>query len=300
MDLKQGPIKELYEKTVQLEDIISNIDENLPETIENKIQELQKDKEESLSYYKKILFNLETRYNEMINELTTLKNSLIPQIESYKTQRETAREIITDLTYNSEKNRKYKDKETLAFLNESKDKITLENFNKYCNLVNCVINPPQQCLTESKFTFEIKQYNDLIKQKLPKNEMINSPLFRINFLSWNLHVYPWGSSSVKDKYLSIFIGLREGEDNVEYNYHYKFGLVNFKGKDTHFSEIGDKVFKKKGHYYGSERFFEINKIEKEGYINEKGSIIIECYIQPKNMIEFNKEVEYYYKISDGK
>ena len=56
MDLKQGPIKELYEKTVQLEDIISNIDENLPETIENKIQELQKDKEESLSYYKKILF----------------------------------------------------------------------------------------------------------------------------------------------------------------------------------------------------------------------------------------------------
>ena len=49
-----------------------------------------------------------------------------------------------------------------------------------------------------------------------KEEMLNSPIFIINFLSWQLHVYPTGMQTGKDQYLSVFIGLRDGDENEDY------------------------------------------------------------------------------------
>ena len=243
---------------------------------------------------------LDKRYTEMITELTLLKTSLTPQIAAYKQQHETALEMITDLTYRSKQTQKYKDKDVTAFLNNSKDKITPNDFIKYCNSVHCIIAPPMQMTPELKFTYELRNYKEMIMKKEPKHEMITSPLYRVNFLSWELHIYPWGSRSVKDKYISVFIGLREGEDDVEYNYNYKFSLVNFKGKSAHSSELGDKAFIKKGSFYGSEKFFDIDKIESEGYVNDKGSVVIECYLRPKEVDVFVKEMEYYNKLSNNK
>ena len=292
-ELKQGPIKDLYEKSLQLDDILSNVDERLPETIEAKINELQSSKEATLAYYKKLLSTLDRRYTEMITELTLLKASLTPQVAAYRQQRDTALEMITDLTYHSPQKQKYKDKDVIAFLSNSKDTITPNEFIKYCNSVHCTIAPPTQTMPELKFAYELRNYKEMITKKEPKHEMITSPLYRVNFLSWELHIYPWGSRSVRDKYISVFIGLREGEDKVEYNYNYKFSLVNFKGKSAHSSELGDKAFTKKGSFYGSEKFFEIDKLESEGYVNDKGSVVVECCLRPKEVGEFVKEMEYY-------
>ena len=234
----------------------------------------------------------------MITELTLLKTSLTPQIAAYKQQRETALDMITDLTYHSKQTQTYKDKDVIAFLTNNKDTITPNDFFKYCNSVHCVITPPMQMMPELTFTYELRNYKEMIMKKEHKYEMITSPLYRVNFLSWELHIYPWGSRSVKDKYISVFIGLRDGEDDVEYNYNYKFSLINFKGKNVHCSELGDKAFIKKGSFYGSEKFFDIDKIESEGYINDKGSIIIECYLCPKEIDVFVKETEYYNKINN--
>ena len=297
-ELKQGPIKDLYDKSLQLEDILSNIDEHLPETIEAKINELQTSKENTITYYKQLLSALDKRYTEMITELTLLKTSLTPQISEYKQQHETALDMITDLIYHSKQTQTYKNKDVIAFLNNNKDTITANDFNKYCNLVHCVITPPMQMMPELTFTYELRNYKEMVTKKEQKYEMITTPLYRVNFLSWELHIYPWGSRSVKDKYISVFIGLRDGKDNVEYNYNYKFSLINFKGKSAHCSELGDKAFIKKGSFYGSEKFFDIDKIESEGYINDEGSVIIKCYLCPKEVDVFVKEMEYYNKINN--
>ena len=101
----------------------------------------------------------------MITELTLLKTSLTPQVAAYKQQRETALDMITDLTYHSKQTQTYKDKDVIAFLTNNKDTITPNDFIKYCNSVHCVITPPMQMMPELTFTYELRNYKEMITKK---------------------------------------------------------------------------------------------------------------------------------------
>ena len=88
--------------------------------------------------------------------------------------------------------------------------------------------------------------------------------------------------------------------NEDYNYSYIIELHNFKSKKPFSSQEATKCFKPKGKFFGSEKLYLLKDLEKDGFINEKGSIIISCYIKPSSFEELNKEVEYYAKKSDKK
>lgn len=293
--VKDGIHKDVIDENRKAEEILKTLNEASTEQIEEKLTQLNKEKEERVTFYKQLANSLDLQYSNIIKKLTQLKDSLGKEVEHQKKKKETSREILFDLSYNT--TRKWTDEQIRAFLQDKKEYLSLDSFNEDSNKVNAIIDPIQSVLNYNSFSYEIKNFKELVKNK---EEMINSPLYIINFLSWQLHVYPTGMQTVKDQYLSVFIGLRDGDENEEYNYSYIIELHNFKSQKPFSSQEATKCFKPKGKFFGSEKLYLLKDLEKDGFINEKGSIIISCYIKPSSFEELNKEVQYCTRKSDKK
>ena len=291
--IKEGLVKDIFKQAMKVGDILKGMDETLPDRIEEKLNKLKKEKEDTVNFYKELGKSLEKRYDEVINELTMLKTNFTQQMNNFQIKKTKSREIIYDVSYQPPEKRKWKDNQIKEFLSNKGIQITPENFIKFCNSVNAVINPLTPSFEFSKFTYELKNYNDVLTKREPSNEMLSTPLYIVNFLSWQLHVYPWGGSTGRDKFLSVYIGLIEGDENEEYNYSYKIELENFKTGKAFDTDINVKPFKAKGKFYGCEKLYLISELEKNGFINEKGSIMINVYIKPNSIDELKKEIKFY-------
>ena len=90
------------------------------------------------------------------------------------------------------------------------------------------------------------------------------------------------------------LGLREGDPNESYQFLYQFQLKNFNGKDSFSTALAKKPFKAKDKFYGCEKFYKIDDLEKDGFINDEGSLIFIVLLKPENSFELKKEVDYYY------
>ena len=293
--VKEGIHKEVIDENKKAEEILKKLNEASTEQIEEKLNQLNKEKEEKVTFYRQLANSLEAQYIDIIKKLTVLKENLGKEVTLQKKKQETSRDILFDLSYNTK--RKWTDAQIKEFLQEKKEYLSIETFNEDSNKVNAIIDPIQSVLNYNSFSYELKNFKELLKNK---EEMLNSPEFIINFLSWQLHVYPTGMQTGKDQYLSVFIGLRDGDENEEYNYSYIIELHNFKSKKPFSSQEATKCFKPKGKFFGSEKLYLLKDLEKDGLINEKGSIIISCYIKPNSFEELNKEVEYFARKSDKK
>ena len=80
----------------------------------------------------------------------------------------------------------------------------------------------------------------------------------------------------------------EGGKDTVYIYKYRIELI---GKSNFCLEnIGQ--FKEGGNE-GYKTFYEVEKLEHNNFINEKGSLVIRYSVCPLNQIEFMKEINYY-------
>lgn len=292
--IKTGYIKSLYNQSLVVSDILKGIDKNFPQKIDEKLEQYQKERDEKVVFLRRLALCLDKKYEEIINSLRTLKDNYSTQLNSFKTFDSKTRDIIIDYSYKKPEDRLYKDKDIEEFLKTKEPQSTPDNFIKNCNTINSVISPISTNIEYNQFTFELKNYKEILKERSPSNEMITTPVYSINFLSWQLHIYPWGSSGGKNQFVSIFLGLREGDPNESYQFLYQFQLKNFNGKDSFSTALAKKPFKAKDKFYGCEKFYKIDDLEKDGFINDEGSLIFIVLLKPENSFELKKEVDYYY------
>ena len=131
----------------------------------------------------------------------------------------------------------------------------------------------------------------LMFTKLSKDSTIFSPYYKLNFLTWQFLIYPNGYGDLKGKYLSIFLGLKEGDKNAIYPYSYSIELINVKRGKNFVTNSYDYDFQEGGNFTGLSNFYLLQSLEKDGFISKNNEIEFNLYLWPKNI---EKEIDYYY------
>ena len=143
---------------------------------------------------------------------------------------------------------------------------------------------------ENKFSYTIHNYSLIIKNKWSIKEDIYSPIYIADYLSWQLHIHPWGEGKGKDTYISIYLNLKEGVEENKYGHDYKFELVNFKGKKNYDKGWTHDDFEpNKG--WGYPEYYKLEDIEKDGFIDDEGNLTINCYLKPRSINEIIKAIK---------
>ena len=75
------------------------------------------------------------------------------------------------------------------------------------------------------------------------------------------------------------------------DYDYKIKLVNQKDKPNYEKNLHNS-FINDGSVFGLNDFYDLNKLESDGFINNDGSIEIEFSIRPTTVDDFEKECIY--------
>ena len=65
-------------------------------------------------------------------------------------------------------------------------------------------------------SFTALNYKDIVIYKWNNLKEITSPIYNIDFLSWELIIYSRGINNSYEHYLSIFLGLKTGDNNSVY------------------------------------------------------------------------------------
>lgn len=155
---------------------------------------------------------------------------------------------------------------------------------------------------------EITNFSNLNQNfKISKEkEFIYSNELVTNGLVWRIKVYPYGNSGARGEYISIFLELIEGLIETS-KYYYKIELCNHFLHDKRFSNHSREFSSdfSNGECWGYNRFYKIENLEKEGFIeNSTGNIMIRFYVRPqtygqmcrdqKNYINtLEKRIKYY-------
>jgi hypothetical protein len=168
-----------------------------------------------------------------------------------------------------------------------------------------------QVLSSSNTNSEMTNFNNInnFNQnfKISKEkEFIYSNELVTNGLVWRIKVYPYGNSGARGEYISIFLELIEGLIETS-KYYYKIELCNYLVGDKRFSNHSREFSSdfSNGECWGYNRFYKIENLEKEGFIeNNTGNIMIRFYVRPqtygqlcrdqKNYINtLEKRIKYY-------
>lgn len=123
--------------------------------------------------------------------------------------------------------------------------------------------------------FEVPDYKSMMEKD--KNDIIFSPEMRINGLIWRIKLYPLGNNSARGEYISIFLELTDGLNDKSV-YYYKIELINFQRKKNFAQEYSSEFAN--GESWGYSKFFKLDRLEKEGFIDSKGKIAVKIYIRP--------------------
>ena len=271
------------EKNNELEELFDNLKTKLEYRIHAKLTKLMSCKNEiseKLKFIENIKVNIEKElYEAPKSELISKSDDLIKNLKN--------------LNLNS----------------ESFDAKLAENIN--LNILDEIpsdILPPYEC-----GIFEINDYKKLICNtpeagNSPNNiatlnnplhkdfEVIYSPELITNGLVWRLKVYPNGNGAAKGEYISIFLELIEGLYETS-KYYYKIELCNF------FLSQGDKRYNNysrefssdftNGECWGYNRFYKIENLEKEGYIDNFGKLRIKFYVRSQTYSQLCRDQKNY-------
>lgn len=121
--------------------------------------------------------------------------------------------------------------------------------------------PPEITPYYKKRTINIKEINNIIKNN---QEIVYSEQVYINNVIWRLKIYPFGTGSLKNEYLSVFLEVIDGVPNKE-TYDYIIELVHPLRSDLNFSRNFSSDFKN-GECWGSNKFINIEEFNRKKFI----------------------------------
>ena len=225
---------------------------------------------------------LQNQSQDLINKLIKWKQDLEIKIEKIEIERNN---ISKEIKNSSKSNLIRKSENILNSIKTINDKLikekeTKENF--HLNLSNKI---PNSIIPKYETAiFEIENFLE------NNNEIIYSPELRINGLIWRIKLYPKGNASSKNEYLSIFLELLEGINEIS-KYYYILELINFKNKNNFYQEYSSNF--SNGECWGYSKFFKLSKLKENGFIDDKGKICIKIHIRPENYFQLSRDLKNY-------
>lgn len=256
--------------------------------LKEKLESLEKSKERQIRYLKNYTTALTKLFDDTIEKLTKQIENYFLFREQLQTDFSKYKISINNLLAQGVPSSSVKDThfEILTFLEQKQKDIA--------PLYACISTKPLG-LVYNKISFTIINFKDIMTNKYKEKEDIYSPIYPIDFLSFNFLINPYGcGENAKNKYLSVFIGLKEGNKGEVYNFDYKFELVNFKGEKNFEKSFVSSNFESGGTSWGCFQFYKLDELESKGFIDEEGNLTLNCYIKPSTEEDIRKAFEYYY------
>ncbi len=269
-----------------LDDKRIKLNKNLKE-ISDKITEIgnyrYKRMKELDDTFKTLSIQLKTQSQDLIDKLLNWKSDLEDKIKNI--------DIDTDKISNEIKNSTKselidKSKSIIEKMKKLKDKLNYDKeINKNFNLNLSSEIPNSIIPTYETAIFKIDNFENI---KSP--EVIYSPELIINGLKWRLKLYPQGNASAKYEYLSIFLELIGKVPEIS-KYFYILELINFKGKKNFYQEYSSNF--SNGECWGYSKFFKLNHLKNDGFIDNQGRIIIKIHIRPESFSQLSRDLKNY-------
>lgn len=113
------------------------------------------------------------------------------------------------------------------------------------------------------------------------HEVIYSEPLIANGLTWRLKVYPNGNGIAKGNYLSIFLEMVSGLEEVS-KYEYRVEMVNLRNQEVSVMREFASDFEV-GECWGYNRFYIIDALEPEGYWDPtEDKVILKYFVRAPN------------------
>ena len=241
-------------------------------------------------FFKNIRNQIQIQSQELISNLLEQKQNIEEKLNHIQ-------KYMKDFIYqikNSSKNEIItKSGNLIKKLKDIKLKLLTENdnINKFPNNFSLDIQNPLVPKYESGI-FEIKNFENINSDKV-----IYSPEMRIGGLLWKLKLYPKGNPTSKGEYISIFLELQNGLIEPS-KYYYILEMVNFKNRRNYFMEYSSNFTD--GECWGYSKFYKIDKLKEDGFLNENGNIVLKVYIRPESFKQLSRDLKGYIDILENK
>ena len=241
-------------------------------------------------FFKNIQNQIQIQSQELISNLLEQKQNIEEKLNHIQ-------KYMKDFIYqikNSSKNEIItKSGNLIKKLKDIKLKLLTENdnINKFPNNFSLDIQNPLVPKYESGI-FEIKNFENINSDKV-----IYSPEMRIGGLLWKLKLYPKGNPTSKGEYISIFLELQNGLIEPS-KYYYILEMVNFKNRRNYFMEYSSNFTD--GECWGYSKFYKIDKLKEDGFLNENGNIVLKVYIRPESFKQLSRDLKGYIDILENK
>lgn len=209
--------------------------------------------------------------------------------ERFEENKKKIRTIIREIT--SKKKKIETHEEQIDEMITELDSLLKNNISSNCFNLGGEIGQFLPYINIGLYSFKIPHFQEKIKDLKP----IESPEFSLNFLKWRIKIYHSMNGNEKNLYISPSLTLRAGETDIKYGYNFLFQLVNAKGKDHYQKDVVKHNFSPFSETIGEMYFYRLDKIEEDGFINEAGTLQINCYFQPISFEELQKEIFFFEK-----
>ncbi|CAG9333493.1 unnamed protein product [Blepharisma stoltei] len=135
--------------------------------------------------------------------------------------------------------------------------------------------------------FEINHYTVLRSS----TEVVYSKILQSDGVSWRLKVYPNGNGVARDSYLSVFIEMIKG---FQYSskYEYRIEMANHLSSNLCVARENTSEFEP-GECWGYNRFFKIQLLKEEGYLNEEDTILLRFFVRATTYSQKCRDQKHY-------
>ena len=241
-------------------------------------------------FFKNIRNQIQTQNQELITNLLEKKQDIEEKLNEIQ-------KYMKDFSYqikNSSKNEIISQSSNLIkTLKEIKLKILTENsdINKFPNNFSLDIQNPLVPKYETG-VFEIENFGSINSDKV-----MYSPEMRIGGLFWKMKLYPKGNQTSKGEYISVFLELQSGLKEPS-KYYYILEMVNFKNRRNYFMEYSSNFIN--GECWGYSKFYKIDKLKEDGFLNENGNLILKVHIRPESFEQLSRDLKGYIEVLEKK
>lgn len=294
-DLDMNEVTSLINKTIEIDSIIEELKKNEQLTIEEKINDCKQKMNKQMEHLELLKRTLKIKYSMMEKEIRNSSTTMKDKITTLYLKKDTIKNVLKDFIHTKNKknietngnyhlflNKNTSISKSLQDINEDLIQLNTKEFNSLSKISFFTLH-----YDFISATFEIKNFASYLTNDKGDFLYLDSPITKLNFLSWKIRVYPSNIEKSK-KYLAVFLYLMEGSKDIVYHYNYRIELI---GKNSY--KLDNIGHFKEGTQEGYATFYEIDQLMSSDFINSKGSLCIRYSVCPLNQIEFLKEVNYY-------
>ncbi|CAH1404780.1 unnamed protein product [Nezara viridula] len=139
-------------------------------------------------------------------------------------------------------------------------------------------------------TFVMQEFSQLQHKADP----VYSQSLHVNGLCWRLKVYPDGNGVVRGSYLSVFLELTAGLPDSS-KYEYRVEMIHQGTRQTNKNIVREFASDfEVGECWGYNRFFRIDLLASEGYLNtENDTLILRFQVRPPTFFQKCRDQQWY-------